>query len=116
MSPTGCTSGLPRWAPASTASRCVMPTASWPTSALLIVGLGDIGGRLARLAKAFDMRVIGLRRDPALGHGAADAVHRMAELGALLPEADVVALTCPLTADTENLIDGAALARMKPSA
>ena len=34
---------------------------------LLIVGLGDIGGRLARLAKAFDMRVIGLRRDPALG-------------------------------------------------
>ncbi len=31
---------------------------------LLIVGLGDIGGRLARLAKAFDMHVIGLRRDP----------------------------------------------------
>ena len=31
---------------------------------LLIVGLGDIGGRLARLAKAFDMRVVGLRRDP----------------------------------------------------
>ena len=33
---------------------------------LLIVGLGDIGGRLARLAKAFDMRVVGLRRDPVL--------------------------------------------------
>ena len=36
---------------------------------LLVVGLGDIGGRLARLAKAFDMRVVGLRRDPALGPG-----------------------------------------------
>ena len=48
---------------------------------LLIVGLGDIGGRLARLAKAFDMRVIGLRRDPAAGAGAADAVHPMTALG-----------------------------------
>ena len=42
---------------------------------LLVVGLGDIGGRLARLAKAFDMRVIGLRRDPAIGRGAGDAVY-----------------------------------------
>ena len=83
---------------------------------LLIVGLGDIGGRLARLAKAFDMRVIGLRRDPAAGAGAADAVHPMAALGSLLPEADFVALTCPLTPETEKLIDAAALARMKPSA
>jgi phosphoglycerate dehydrogenase-like enzyme len=83
---------------------------------LLIVGLGDIGGRLARLAKAFDMRVIGLRRDPALGHGAADAAHPVADLLRLLPEADIVALTCPLTPETENLINTAALARMKPSA
>jgi phosphoglycerate dehydrogenase-like enzyme len=82
---------------------------------LLIVGLGDIGGRLARLAKAFDMRVIGLRRDPALGRGDADAVHPMSALKLLLPESDYVALTCPLTPETENLIDAAALARMKPS-
>ena len=34
----------------------------------------------------------------------------------LLGEADVVALTCPLTPDTENLIDAAALAAMKPTA
>lgn len=83
---------------------------------LLIVGLGDIGGRLARLAKAFDMRVIGLRRDPGNGAGAADAVHAMGELGTLLPEADFVALTCPLVRETENLIDAAALNRMKRSA
>ena len=82
----------------------------------LIVGLGDIGGRLARVAKAFDMRVIGLRRDPANGAGAADAVRGMGELKMLLPEADFVALTCPLVKETENLIDTAALARMKPSA
>ena len=83
---------------------------------LLIVGLGDIGGRLARLAKAFDMRVIGLRRDPAAGRGAADAVHEMGELKRLLPEADFVALTCPLTKETENLIDADAFGRMQPSA
>jgi phosphoglycerate dehydrogenase-like enzyme len=82
---------------------------------LLVVGLGDIGGRLARLAKAFDMHVIGLRRDTAAGRGAADAVHGMDELTALLPEADFVALTCPLTKETENLIDAEAFGRMKPS-
>jgi phosphoglycerate dehydrogenase-like enzyme len=83
---------------------------------LLVVGLGDIGGRLARLAKAFDMRVIGLRRDVGAGPGAADAVHRMDALKPLLAEADFVALSCPLTKETENLIDAQAFARMKPSA
>src|SRR5262252_5295499 len=83
---------------------------------LLVVGLGDIGGRLARLAKAFDMRVIGLRRDPTAGRGAADAVHPMRELEKLLPDADFVALTCPLTKETENLIGVGALGRMNRSA
>jgi D-2-hydroxyacid dehydrogenase (NADP+) len=83
---------------------------------LLIVGLGDIGGRLAQLAKAFDMHVVGLRRHPAVGRGAADAVHAIDELDVLLPDADFVALTCPLTAETENLIDAEALSRMKPTA
>jgi phosphoglycerate dehydrogenase-like enzyme len=83
---------------------------------LLIIGLGRIGGRLARLAKAFDMHVVGVRRDPAGGANGADSVHAMADLPALLPEADVVALTCPLTPETRNIIDAAALARLKPSA
>jgi D-2-hydroxyacid dehydrogenase (NADP+) len=83
---------------------------------LLIVGLGQIGGRLAQLAKAFDMHVVGLRRDPSNGSGAADAVHAIGEFKGLLPEADFVALTCPLTAETENLVDAEALGRMKPSA
>ena len=83
---------------------------------LLVVGIGQIGGRLAQLAKAFDMRVIGFRRDPAAGAGHADAVHAMADFRALLPQADFVALTCPLTKDTENLMDAEAFAQMKPSA
>jgi D-2-hydroxyacid dehydrogenase (NADP+) len=83
--------------------------------ALLVVGLGQIGGRLAELAKAFDMRVVGLRRNPAAG-GPADEVRSMRDLHAVLPEADFVALTCPLTPDTEDLIDASALGLMKPSA
>src|SRR5580693_9151514 len=77
--------------------------------------LGQIGGRLTQLAKAFDMRVVGLRRNPAAGRGAADSVHAMGELKPLLPEADVVALTCPLTEETDKLVDADALARMKRS-
>jgi phosphoglycerate dehydrogenase-like enzyme len=83
---------------------------------LLVIGIGDIGGRLARLAKAFDMRVVGLRRDPSLGSGKADAVHPMSALKSVLPDADFVVLTCPLTEETENLIDAEALGHMKSSA
>ncbi len=83
---------------------------------LLIIGLGRIGGRLARLAKAFDLCVLGTRRDPSKGKEGADSVHGMAELKALLPQADIVALTCPLTPETEGLIGKEALALMKRSA
>ena len=83
---------------------------------LVIVGMGRIGTRLATLAKAFDMRVLATRRDPSKGAGAADSVLGEKGLIALLPEADFVALTCPLTPETENLIDAKALAAMKPSA
>lgn len=83
---------------------------------LLVVGLGRIGGRLARLAKAFGMRVVGLRRDPAAGAEGADAVHAIGELAHWLPQADFVALTCPLTPETQGLIDARALGLMKPSA
>ncbi len=83
---------------------------------MLIVGLGRIGARLARLAQAFDMRVIATKRDTATGTAGADAVHPHHRLRELLGQADIVALTCPLTPETENLIDAAALAAMKPTA
>jgi phosphoglycerate dehydrogenase-like enzyme len=83
---------------------------------LVIAGMGRIGSRLATLAKAFDMRVIGVRRDPSKGAGAAEKVVGEDGLLGVLPQADFVALTCPLTPRTENLIDAKALAAMKPSA
>ena len=83
---------------------------------LVIIGLGRIGGRLARIAKAFDMRVIGVRRDPQAGRNGADAVYSIGDLRSLLPQADIVALTCPLTPETENLINAETLGLMKPTA
>jgi phosphoglycerate dehydrogenase-like enzyme len=83
---------------------------------LLIVGLGRIGSRLARLAKAFDLKVVGTKRDASRGGEGADKVYGNDQLLELLPSADIVALTCPLTPETTNLIDAKALAAMKPSA
>ncbi len=83
---------------------------------LLVVGVGRIGGRLARLAKAFDMKVIGIRRNPAAGAEGADEIHGFDRLLELIPQADIVALTCALTPETTGIIGAEALARMKPSA
>lgn len=83
---------------------------------LLIVGLGGIGSRLATLAQAFDMQVIATKRTPSTGAPAGVEVYPPEQLHALLPRADFVALTCPLTPETRSLIDAAALALMKPSA
>jgi len=83
---------------------------------LLIVGLGRIGGRLAQLAKAFDMKVIAFRQRPAAGPGAADAVYGLADLAAHLPAADFLALTCPLTPETRGLINASTLRLLRPSA
>jgi phosphoglycerate dehydrogenase-like enzyme len=83
---------------------------------MLIVGLGRIGGRLATLAKAFDMRVVATKRRVETAAGPVDEVHPPNELPGLLFQADFVVLTCPLTAETENLIDGSALSAMKPAA
>src|ERR1700738_5335470 len=83
---------------------------------LLIVGMGRIGSHLAKLAKAFDMKVLGIRRDPAQGANGADSIHGMGDLVKLAPQADFVALACALTPETTGLMNAAAFAAMKPSA
>jgi len=87
-----------------------------PGKTVLIYGVGAIGGRLARLARAFDTHVIGVKRDLANHEPALSEVHPPAALAELLPRADFVVLCCPLTLATANMIDAAAFAAMKPSA
>jgi D-2-hydroxyacid dehydrogenase (NADP+) len=83
---------------------------------LVIFGLGRIGGRLAKLAKAFDMNVIGFRRSNLSEKGHADEVYASATLHEFLPRADFVVLTCALTDETRNVIDGKALSHFKRTA
>jgi phosphoglycerate dehydrogenase-like enzyme len=82
---------------------------------LLVVGMGRIGSHLAKLAKAFDMKVVGIRRDPKAGANGADSIHGMGDLVKLMPDADFVALTCALTPETIGLMSAAAFEAMKPS-
>ena len=53
---------------------------------LLVVGLGRIGSRLAKLAKAFDLKVVATRRDASRGGEGADAVYGHERLAELLPD------------------------------
>jgi phosphoglycerate dehydrogenase-like enzyme len=67
-----------------------------------IVGFGGIGRAVARLAKAFGMRVVGSKRtrveDPAL-----DLLYSPEQLGALLAESDFVVLAAPLSEQTREM-------------
>jgi D-2-hydroxyacid dehydrogenase (NADP+) len=83
-----------------------------------VLGLGVVGREIARLAKAFGMRVVGMRR----GTGAADTppgvdrLYGREQLPELLAESDFVVLALPLTRETRGLIGEKALQAMKPSA
>ena len=80
-----------------------------------IVGLGDIGAEVARLCRAFGMRVLGLRRRPAPSD-LADEVLPPDRLQDLLARSDFVVIAVPLTAETRGMIGRAELAAMKPDA
>jgi phosphoglycerate dehydrogenase-like enzyme len=77
---------------------------------VLVVGAGAIGEALARRVEACEATVIPVARTARPG------VHGVDELPELLPEADVVVLLVPLTAETTGLVDAAFLARMRDGA
>jgi phosphoglycerate dehydrogenase-like enzyme len=79
-----------------------------------IVGTGAIGGEVARLAKAFNMRTLGARRS-ARKPRYIDELVPMARLEHLLKSSDFVVLACPLTKQTEGLIGESELRAMKPT-
>ncbi|MBN1856991.1 MAG: D-2-hydroxyacid dehydrogenase [Dehalococcoidia bacterium] len=83
-----------------------------------IVGFGHIGRRVARVARALDIRVVGLRRSTQGAKGAryADELLASTDLARLLSESDFVVLTVPLTAETHHLIGARELSLMKKTA
>lgn len=77
-----------------------------------IVGMGNIGKRVARIAEAFGCRVIFYS---ASGNSSCTQYKRV-DLDTLLGESDFLSLHCPLSDRTRNLIDLEALRKMKKSA
>lgn len=77
---------------------------------MVVVGLGAIGEHIARFARAFGLHVIGVRRTPASPADGIDEWAPPERLHEVLPRADWLAITVPLTPQTHHLIDAAALA------
>ncbi|MGA9721794.1 MAG: D-2-hydroxyacid dehydrogenase [Candidatus Binatus sp.] len=106
--------GKGEWSRSADFSFWKTPLVELAGKTLGIIGLGQIGRRVAEIALAFELRVI-----------AADAVRspipdwpgfRWCEIDELLPQADVVSLHCPLLPQTQGIINARSLALMKPSA
>ena len=87
---------------------------------MLIVGYGAIGAALEARLTPFEVEVVRVARSARPGGQGPEVtgpvVYGVAELPALLPDADVVVLLVPLTDATRGLVDADFLARMKPGA
>ncbi len=83
-----------------------------------IVGLGHIGEEVARLSKAFGMKVIATRRSAKAAGKAknVDLLLPTSRMKELLAQSDYVAITLPLTPETKHIIGEAELKAMKPTA
>ena len=103
-----------RWAAGPDFTFALSPLHELAGMTLGIVGFGSIGQQVARIALAFGMRVIVHSRTAKIVPGLEPV--RFVPKEGLFREADVVTLHCPLTADTQGLINAATLAMMKKSA
>lgn len=74
-----------------------------------ILGLGNIGLKVAKIAEALGMRVIYWSKTPK------DVPYQAVSKSELLAMSDIISIHLPLNAETENLINAAALSIVKPS-
>jgi phosphoglycerate dehydrogenase-like enzyme len=97
-----------------------VPHAEVRGATLVILGMGSIGGELARLAGGLGMRVVGVRRDPShRGASPAPSVDRIVSPDRFVEvarEADYLAVTAALTPQTRGMVSSEVLAALKPTA
>lgn len=91
------------------------PTRELHGETLFILGLGDIGLEVARLAKAFGMRTVGFKRTVGAGSQPfTDEVHTAGDLTTMIDQADALVIALPETPQTRGLVDGEVIGRMRP--
>lgn len=83
---------------------------------VLIVGLGSIGAATARLAAAFDAEVVGIRRHAGQPPPGVGVVLPPSALHEQLPQADVIVVAAPQTAQTAHMIGARELTLLKDDA
>ena len=83
---------------------------------VLVLGAGNVGSTFAGLCQGLGAKTIGLKRTVTGPVAGFDEVRPMDELDALLPQADVVALTLPHSPQTAGLMNTDRIARMKDDA
>lgn len=76
-----------------------------------IVGYGSIGKKVAKIAQAFDMKVLAYNRSPKK-----DESVRFVEMDELLEKSDIVSIHCPLNSDSENMCNKEFFEKMKDGA
>ncbi|MGY3488028.1 phosphoglycerate dehydrogenase-like enzyme [Bradyrhizobium sp. USDA 4011] len=81
-----------------------------------VIGVGNIGARIARHAKGFNMRILGVRRNKHQSVEHVDSMHGMDELHSVLSRCDFVVLAAPLTEETYQFFGKAEIKAMKTSA
>ena len=81
-----------------------------------VLGLGNIGARVAKLCRAMDMRVLAMRRsvtEPAAGQGDVDLLLPPSDLPRILQESDFLIICLPGTHETFGLVGEAEIRQMK---
>ena len=99
------------WKRSATFSPFVYPLNELAGKTIGIVGLGAIGTAVAKIALAFEMKVIAYTRTPKDMEGVENVGFKE-----LLERSDIVTVHCPLNADSKEMFDRNAFAKMKPDA
>jgi phosphoglycerate dehydrogenase-like enzyme len=112
---TGWCRGLPTFLRAQQKKEFVRrPTRDLTRGTVGIVGLGGVGRRLARLLRAFEVRILATDMFPIDKPEHVETLWPADRLDDLLPQVDFLVLCVPLNQDTRGMIDARAIAKMKP--
>lgn len=101
-----------KWADSPIFTRLDYPVGELSGKTLGIVGLGTIGSAVARIARAFGMKVVAYGRSGSSNEG---EIPRLAP-GEFFEACDVITLHCPLTPETKHFVRAETLRQMRPNA